>query len=62
MTRHNRHAVFQAEFLDDLRYWVRRDRKLALRCLDLVAAVLRDPFGGIGSAWWKDVREYVAPR
>ncbi len=48
MTRRNRHAVFQAEFLDDLRYWVRTDRKLALRCLDLVAAVLRDPFSGIG--------------
>jgi len=48
LTRRNRHAVFQAEFLDDLRYWVRTDRKLALRCLDLVAAVLRDPFSGIG--------------
>ena len=48
LTRRNRHAVFQAEFLDDLRYWVRTDRKLALRCLDLVAAVLLDPFGRIG--------------
>lgn len=41
-------AVFQKEFLEDLRYWVQVDRKVALRCLDLVEAVLRDPFAGIG--------------
>ena len=41
-------AVFQAEFRDDLRWWVRTDRKTALRVLDLVEAVLRDPAGGIG--------------
>ncbi len=41
-------AVFHAEFRDDLRYWVRTDRKTALRVFDLVEAVLRDPFGGIG--------------
>jgi toxin YoeB len=34
--------------LDDLRWWVETDRKLALRVLDLVDAVLRDPFVGIG--------------
>ena len=38
----------QREFLEDLRYWVRTDRKVALRALDLVEAVLRDPFTGIG--------------
>jgi toxin YoeB len=43
-----REAVFQPEFREDLRYWVRTDRKTALRVLDLVEAVLRDPFGGIG--------------
>jgi toxin YoeB len=41
-------AVFQAEFREDLRWWVQHDRKVALRILDLVEAVLRDPFGGIG--------------
>ncbi len=41
-------AVFQREFLEDLRYWVRADRRLALRALDLVEAVLRDPFRGVG--------------
>jgi toxin YoeB len=35
-------------FLDDLRWWVETDRKTALRILDLVDAVLRDPFVGIG--------------
>jgi toxin YoeB len=40
--------VLQREFLEDLRYWVKTDRKVALRALDLVEAVLRDPFSGIG--------------
>jgi toxin YoeB len=43
-----RDAVFQPEFLDDLRYWVETNRKTALRVLELVDAVLRDPFGGTG--------------
>ena len=43
-----RAAVFQKEFREDLRWWVKTDRKVALRVLDLVEAVLRDPFGGIG--------------
>lgn len=41
-------AVFQPEFLEDLRYWVETDRKLALRAFDLIEAILRDPFQGIG--------------
>lgn len=48
MSREQRDAVFQPEFLEDLRYWVETDRKLALRALDLVEAILRDPFQGIG--------------
>jgi toxin YoeB len=40
--------VFQREFREDLRYWVDTDRKIALRALDLVEAILRDPFAGIG--------------
>ena len=43
-----REAVFQREFLEDLRYWVQQDRRVALRALDLVEAILRDPFDGIG--------------
>lgn len=41
-------AVFQPEFREDLRYWVETDRKLALRAFDLIEAVMRDPFSGIG--------------
>lgn len=41
-------AVFHSEFREDLRYWVRVDRKTALRVLDLVEAVMRDPVLGIG--------------
>jgi toxin YoeB len=43
-----RDAVFQAEFRDDLRYWVETDRRTALRILALVEAVMREPFSGIG--------------
>ncbi|MFP5404845.1 MAG: Txe/YoeB family addiction module toxin [Gammaproteobacteria bacterium] len=46
--RQNRDAIFHPEFREDLRYWVDTDRKLALRCLDLVEAILLDPFSGIG--------------
>lgn len=44
----SREAVFQPQFIEDLRYWVEADRKLALRVLTLVEAILRDPFSGIG--------------
>jgi toxin YoeB len=46
--RRERLAVFHPEFIDDLRFWVDKDRRLALRALDLVEAVMRDPFVGIG--------------
>lgn len=43
-----RESVFDPDFRADLRFWVETDRKVALRALDLVEAVLRDPFAGIG--------------
>jgi toxin YoeB len=46
--RPRREAVFHPEFAEDLRFWVDTNRKVALRALDLVDAVLRDPFQGIG--------------
>lgn len=48
MAKNKRTTVFHSEFREDLRYWVKRDRKIALRVLDLVEAVVRDPFRGIG--------------
>jgi len=46
--RRPRAAVFHPEFREDLRYWVRTDRKTALRALDIVEDVMRDPFKGLG--------------
>ena len=43
-----RDAVFHPEFREDLLHWVKTDRKVALRALELLEAVLRDPFTGIG--------------
>ncbi len=40
--------MFHPEFREDLSAWVRSDRAVALRVLDLVEAALRDPFDGIG--------------
>ena len=47
-SRPAREARVSRVFLDDLRWWVQTDRKTALRLLDLVDGVLRDPFVGIG--------------
>jgi toxin YoeB len=44
----SREAVFQPDFREDLSYWVKTDRNTALRLLELVEAILRDPFTGIG--------------
>jgi toxin YoeB len=41
-------AVFQSQFREDLRAWIETDPRVALRIFDLVEAVLRDPFQGIG--------------
>jgi toxin YoeB len=41
-------AIFHPEFREDLRYWVEMDRKAALRAFDLIEAIMRDPFTGIG--------------
>ena len=43
-----RETVFHPEFIEDLHYWVEIDRKIALRAFDLIEAIQRDPFVGIG--------------
>jgi toxin YoeB len=48
LSRANREAVFQPEFREDLLHWVETDRSIALRIFQLIEAVLRDPFTGIG--------------
>ena len=41
-------SIFHPELRQDLRYWVETNRRVALRVLDLVGAVMRDPFQGVG--------------
>lgn len=43
-----RAAVFAQNFLEDLQYWTETAPRTATRVLQLVRAVLRDPFTGIG--------------
>ena len=58
MISKHRDPVFQQEFREDLRYWVENDRKLALRAFDLIEAIMRDPFAGIGKP---EPLKYLAP-
>jgi toxin YoeB len=48
VSKKERLSVFHPEFVEDLRFFVETDRKLALRAFDLITAILRDPFEGIG--------------
>jgi toxin YoeB len=58
LTSKGREAVFHREFIEDLRYWVETDCKLALRAFELIEAILRDPFHGIGKT---EPLKYLAP-
>jgi toxin YoeB len=40
--------VFDRNALEDLRYWVDKDRKKALKILDLIEVALKTPLEGIG--------------
>ena len=44
----DRIALVSSQFREDLRCWIETDRKAALRVLELMAAILADPFAGIG--------------
>ncbi|MFN2240479.1 MAG: Txe/YoeB family addiction module toxin [Thermoanaerobaculia bacterium] len=48
MKNRSRIAVFHPEFREDLRFWVGTDRRVAIRALTVVEAVIRQPFDGIG--------------
>ena len=43
-----RDLVFDAAAFDDLAWWVQCDRKKAIRVLELIQDVRRDPFTGKG--------------
>ena len=53
-----REAIFQPEFRDDLRHWAQTDRKTALRAFDIIEAVRREPFAGIGKP---EPLKYLSP-
>jgi toxin YoeB len=57
-SRRARDTVFHPEFVEDLRHWVETDRKVALRALDLIRAIVRDPFAGVGKP---EPLKYLAP-
>jgi toxin YoeB len=54
----DRKAVFQPEFIEDLKYWEKNDRKTALRVIKLIEDILRDPVSGIGKP---EPLKYLAP-
>ncbi len=43
-----RNTIFHPEFREDLQFWVKTNRKVALRAFDMIEAIMRDPFTGIG--------------
>ncbi len=43
-----RELIFQQEFREDLHYWVKTNRKIALKVFDLLEAIAQDPYKGIG--------------
>lgn len=58
MRSKHRESIFQPEFRDDLRHWIETDRKVALRAFDLIEAIMREPFTGIGKP---EPLKYLAP-
>jgi toxin YoeB len=43
-----REAVFHNEFREDIKYWVKTNRKIALKAFEIIEAIMREPFKGIG--------------
>ena len=48
MVAKKRELAFRPEFLRDLQYWIKNDKRNAARVLDIVLDVERDPFSGLG--------------
>ncbi len=58
MAARARDAFFDSAFLEDLRFWMKTDRRMAVRVLDIVLDVMRDPFKGIGKP---EALKYLGP-
>lgn len=54
----DRDAVFQPEFREDLEYWIKTDKKTALRAFRIIEEIMREPFQGIGKP---EPLRYLAP-
>ena len=48
MTKPARSLEFDIAGLEDLAWWIENDRKKALRIIDLIKEIRRDPFKGTG--------------
>jgi toxin YoeB len=47
-TRGERDLVYRLTFNNDLTHWITNDPRVAIRVMNLIDAVRRDPFRGIG--------------
>jgi toxin YoeB len=43
-----RFAAFEPEFIRELRELIQDDKRVALRAIDIIEAIMREPFSGIG--------------
>jgi toxin YoeB len=48
LTKPAKSLEFDIAGLEDLAWWIEKDRKKAIRILDLIKEIRRDPFKGIG--------------
>jgi toxin YoeB len=48
MSARSRDLAFRPEFLRDLQFWIKNDKRNAVRLLDLALDVIHDPFTGLG--------------
>lgn len=48
MSDDEREIIVDRDFLEDLTYWVSTEQRTARKILELVEAIRRDPFAGIG--------------
>lgn len=48
MQNKKRESIIATKFREDLRFWAETDRRILVKILDLMEAVERDPFKGIG--------------
>jgi toxin YoeB len=43
-----KNIIFDPNALEDFEWWISKDRKTALKVLNIIKAISREPFNGIG--------------